>query len=564
MKIKLRPHQEKVLNTLLKNCDRYERFFINMPTGGGKTVVVLKFFEELRDIGLAKQLFVFTRTRNEFAPYLRDIKKFEADMRYVYLIAKRDLCTNPRMWGSHVEDVNPCEVCEIRRRYLDPSEVFGLVMHGADLKRFAKNLRFCGYYSVRRAIAAADVVALTYPYGFTPRIKIFEKDLGCLGSSQMAVVDEAHNLENVSDLYSRVLTVEDVERIRNMTLVENEVDEYDLNALMRWLEKVRNAEELLLNKNEVPGLDVEPCELMLKELLAEYIETEDRSVKRELRECMKSVSRLWRFYTSVGEEDVELFSHRNGVRLRMILPKEPIRMFSRVFRRAVFMSGTLPPPDYIEKIWGLGGLYIDVEDDLKNFGRRTFYCDRSLTTKYEKREAMIPKICEVLGKLLNKLHGVKLVVFPSYDFMSKILSRFDDAKENFIVEEKRTTIKSVEEEVGSGKDVLFAVAGGKLTEGIELVDEKRQQSLIKHVIMVGVPYPEVSPYMESRTKKIAELVGSSNTFRYAYHVPALLLTKQAIGRAVRFENDEVNVWLLDERFVRFARELKVGKLHFFS
>ena len=563
MKIKLRPHQEKVLNTLLKNCDRCGHFFINMPTGGGKTVVVLKFFEELRSIGLARQLFVFTRTRNEFVPYLRDIKKFEADMRYVYLIAKRDLCSNPKMWGSHVEDVNPCDICAIRYKLLSPSQVFGLVMHDADLANFAKNLGLCGYYSARKAISAADVVALTYPYGFTQRIGMFMRDIPGFGNEQIAVVDEAHNLENVSELYERVLTIEDVERAKKIALTYEFWEATDLNGLVTWLKEVKNEKEVQVSKKDIPGLDTEPYESLIKVLVEEYAGSRDKDERKELRECMRSVSRLCRFYNLVEEEDIELFSHPRGVRLRMILPKKPIEMFSNVFDKAIFMSGTLPPPDYIERIWGLSGLYIDVEDDLRNFGRKTFYCARSLTTKYEERKAMIPKIAETLKNLLPKLNGVKLVVFPSYDFMEKILLTIGEVGRS-IVEGKRTTIKGVREEVEGGKDTIFAVAGGKLTEGIELVDEEKQRSLIRHVIVVGVPYPEVSPYMESRTKKIAELVGSSNTFRYAYHVPALLLTKQAIGRAVRFENDEVSVWLLDERFVRFAKELKVGKLHFFS
>jgi Rad3-related DNA helicases len=86
-----------------------------------------------------------------------------------------------------------------------------------------------------------------------------------------------------------------------------------------------------------------------------------------------------------------------------------------------------------------------------------------------------------------------------------------------------------------------AVAGGRFTEGIEVKDGER--SLIKYIIIAGVPYPNPN---DAVFQDMAKASGISE--QALMREIGRIRTLQAIGRGVRGLKDNVTVWLLDERF----------------
>jgi len=91
--------------------------------------------------------------------------------------------------------------------------------------------------------------------------------------------------------------------------------------------------------------------------------------------------------------------------------------------------------------------------------------------------------------------------------------------------------------------VLFAIVGGKMSEGINFSDE-----LGRCVIMIGLPYPNrQSVEWKEKMKYLDNTMGPGAGDR-SYEAACMHSVNQAIGRAIRHRNDWSAIVLLDSRF----------------
>lgn len=95
--------------------------------------------------------------------------------------------------------------------------------------------------------------------------------------------------------------------------------------------------------------------------------------------------------------------------------------------------------------------------------------------------------------------------------------------------------------------VLFAVVGGKMSEGINFAD-----GLARCVIMVGMPYTNPSdPLLIEKQKYLRERIQSSRDFAAEYYEDLCMkAVNQSIGRAIRHANDYAIIVLADVRYTR--------------
>ncbi|MEM2389785.1 MAG: helicase C-terminal domain-containing protein [Candidatus Bathyarchaeia archaeon] len=553
MSIQLKPHQEYTINEIRYNVDKYDIFFVNMSTGGGKTLTVLMVYKLMMEHGIDFSL-VATRTKNEYTPYFRDVVKFNFDFNCSGLIGKDESCSIDVIRTIFSDtDINPCKMCLMRSYLLDSGEVFSIVKSNISLIPIIKRNDICPYYSLKRSFINANIYCVTYPYVFTPRLfsllklrcDIYSRKL----ENALLIIDEAHNIDNVTELYDVHLTTSTIDIIEQMCK-SNEIlaDKDEIKALKDFVNSNKSDDMKYIDKNSVPKIDLTEFYIYLSETRS--IAEISRIVNK-----IRAVSRLVRFYSCLQRNEYDLFSYKNGLVLKIVLPTF-VSNFINLFGFKIIMSGTLPPKDYINKIWMLDGLYIDVDAKYKLYSdQKIGFIISNLTTKYEYRDKYYPKYAKVISEICNLNNEVKLIVYPSYEVMKSILKLIDSKSlTSSIVEDAYTKIEFVKDEVLKGKVNIHCVAGGKLTEGIELLDNDNN-SMIKYVVLVGVPYPDVNDYIKVKSKRISELIKEDNVFRYSHHVPALLLTKQAIGRAVRSERDKVKVLLLDWRYRYLIDEL---------
>lgn len=125
-------------------------------------------------------------------------------------------------------------------------------------------------------------------------------------------------------------------------------------------------------------------------------------------------------------------------------------------------------------------------------------------------------------------------------------------------------LSAYSEAVAGGKGaLLFAVVGGKLSEGINFQDD-----LCRAVVIAGLPFPNVfSGELLIKTRhletKILRNGGSNhdakNAAREFYETICMKAVNQSIGRAIRHANDYSLIFLLDKRYAKLEINSKLSK-----
>jgi Rad3-related DNA helicase len=282
--------------------------------------------------------------------------------------------------------------------------------------------------------------------------------------------------------------------------------------------------------------------IMIMNYLFDYMQGKfrDNEVPGELMELIDPS--VWRFYVLKNDEA--------SLVIKPTTPK-PIILHARWLFKGpwILMSGTMPPREYIEKVWGLKVTkYFDLSNEVR-IGHRNVEVITSVTSEFKKRgEEMYRKYADEISRvIMNGNDGVYLVVYPNYNMMISIANYLTHLPVKQVREgEVKHLPKLLELALTNRKLVVHAVSGGRFTEGIELV--KDGKSLIKHVIIAGVLYPNISDdYVRDRIR-------ASGMRDYAWlKEHAEIATKQAIGRAIRYPDDSVTVWLLDYRYSYLAK-----------
>jgi Rad3-related DNA helicase len=282
--------------------------------------------------------------------------------------------------------------------------------------------------------------------------------------------------------------------------------------------------------------------IMIMNYLFDFLQHKfrDNEVPGELMDLIDP--RVWRFYITKNDEA--------SLVIKPTTPKPIILNARSLFRGPwILMSGTMPPKEYIERVWGLNVTkYFDLSREVR-IGHRNVEIITSVTSEFKKRgEEMYRKYADEIRKVvMSGDDGVYLVVYPNYNMMISIANYLMNLPVKQVREgEVKHLPKLLELALTNKKLVIHAVSGGRFTEGIELV--KDGKSLIKHIIIAGVPFPNISDdYVRDRIR-------ASGLKDYTWmKIQAEMLAKQAIGRGTRGPEDFVDVRLMDYRFSYLAK-----------
>jgi Rad3-related DNA helicase len=180
----------------------------------------------------------------------------------------------------------------------------------------------------------------------------------------------------------------------------------------------------------------------------------------------------------------------------------------------------------------------------EHFKGANIFIDDSIYYIKEERPNYRKKVVEIIRQYLTK-DGLNLVIVPSYNEIEAYRSLFPGA----FFEDLRPDVLDRVKRLGNGA-VVFAVAGGKLSEGIEVLDSDGR-SRIKSVFIVGLPLPEYKdPYLDKMIEVVSRRVGRDpKSFKWTVlYEKAVIKVKQAVGRAIRGPHDSANIYLIDKRF----------------
>jgi chromosome transmission fidelity protein 1 len=150
---------------------------------------------------------------------------------------------------------------------------------------------------------------------------------------------------------------------------------------------------------------------------------------------------------------------------------------------------------------------------------------------------------------INKGKGIVSFI-QNYEILEKLKKQFSGNFYHFEEKGKQDTFEQFQKSISDGNiTVLFAVIGGKLSEGINFSDD-----LARCVIVFGLPYPNIkSQDIKLKMKyydSLYERKESSFKGDDYYENMCMKAVNQSIGRAIRHKNDYASIILVDSRYAR--------------
>ena len=539
---------------------------LKAPTGFGKTIVALISHADVSPV------LYGVRTINEMSPVIRELRKSGFFFTFVYSAAKMCPLAQDVGGGRNTEDF--WAACKsLRMRRMCPY-FFGIDEKLDDVRKLlnsessfdphilasliSSRVGVCPFFSLTKLIPDSQFVVVTYPYVF--REEVFDTAFADVGPDDFyLILDEAHTLlipQSVIDEEVDSITVEQA-----LKEVKQHGEHYDevLSYLRSLLDIVNEQRGRLLKRVDkalvLPGegtlflLEDALAEIRLKKLLRAPSVSDAVALSTKLSKVVKFLRYLkepdFQSYGYLSESEV-------GALKALPLGYGFIKRRLSLFKGVLLMSGTMPPMHVLTPICGDNFVYIDIESEYgRVFPRHNvaYIVVTSVTSSYRYRSKEMyrryAKLIESVFKVVPK--GVALVVYPSYNFMSNVLQHLIVNGKQF--EEGKGTKYEELLKVASTTDkaLIHCVAGGKITEGLELLDD-RGRSLIKAVIIAGVPYPQPDDYARD-FEKVMEGIAKGSARTYVMELPAVIKVMQAAGRAIRSEHDEAVIVLCDRRYM---------------
>ena len=555
--IGLRDYQEKIVEKTVEALRNGHSVVVNSPTGTGKTIIAL---ETVRRLG--KKAYVYVRTISQYSSWERDAVKL--GMSFSGLMRKGEFCRIMRK--PYVLYCTACatEVDEddvehikkhkkfIERRYRSPScyipgnpYPFNLCEYRlGHITATAEDQEEAGRLAVEvsrkidemlprlgikgtanwfrdNKVLGHEVCVRDLVDSLNSNIKIYSYIYFFLGIRRpdpnddvVLIFDEAHNLDDFN-VNSVTLTVKEVERYFG-SFGETVRDQ----AVKEFREFVKDPDR---------GFS-----------LSGYLEDE---VYAKYRAVVQAWEERDRYYI---ERDTQ-----NGEYVK-VMPADPALWLSKLNEYLyILLSGTMPSREYLRTVWGLNNFkYINAFSLYNSTSLRDHFngMDIYVIDDFEYTKAKRPtfrgKVAEIIRQYASK-DGLNLVILPSYEELEAYKPLFFGA----FFEDQRPDVLDRVKKLPDGS-IVFAVAGGKLSEGIEVLDGEGR-SRIKAVFVVGLPLPEYKdPYLDKMIEVVSARAGKDpKSFKWVVlYEKAIIKVKQAIGRAIRGPQDSATIYLIDKRY----------------
>jgi len=515
------------------------------PTGVGKTIAALCAF--LADRLPGERIVVLTRTKSQAKIFLEETgaiaRHAGVPLLAVHLRSKQETCpVFSESDAGYEEFLQLCRLrhdCEYRRRFRERLEEIPLLAKQLAERGACGSWKVPPEYGCPHAVSMelarfADVVIASYNYLLSPFLRsTFLGRLGCRMEELLVIVDEAHNLQNM-DLLSRSLSRRTVE------LAARELN-YDFSGI---LELFRGGDALLAAEELISGREVEF-------LYRRGVEVLERRLRRgrKVSYTYRVASFLRTALRLSGDDNWVFFRQGNTLHLKPLLPSELLRPLKDA-RKLLFMSGTLEPVEMYAEMFGLETA--ETCSLPRVYGGNIYYLGirSGLSTSLAERQRRGEELWRSYAGVIREVHratpGVTLVFFPSYDVLTAVGRYLNALEEPREAEEAERLIARIRE---GGARVVFAVAGGKLSEGVEFTAacEGGKRSLVGSVVIAGLPFPVPDFEMEVRRGIFERRYGAARAFAFLSLLPMMNRVLQSAGRAVRSPADRACVVFLDDR-----------------
>lgn len=482
-------------------------------------------------------------------------------------------------------------------------EAYSEVQDIEDLVTIGKNLGVCPYYASRDFIPSSEVITLPYQYLLSESTRMHLKiDL----KDSIVVIDEAHNLiDTINAIHSSEISINDLKKCKSGIAIYLQKFKLKLNAgnrvnLMKLSKLIDVLIKFISNNYKKPGQEIDPFSILagqntdmlnvhkiLKYIkksqiaykLDTYVQklTEDpktNNAKPSSRPLLYKVSQFLECLNNLSSEGSFFFEKGQSIRYMLL---EPSIVFTDIVKNArcvILAGGTMEPTSQLVRY-----LLPNIDESaivkfscnhvIPDSHLRTFIVDEpQFEFTFEKRQQLslikdhLFEFYYKLCKTVPKSGGI-IGFFPSYKYLEDVLKIW---RENKLLEKLQSERKVFYEEKdgvdplpaysnaikSSEGAILFAIVGGKLSEGINF-----SGNLCRAVVMTGLPFPNVfsGELIISRKhleEKILKNGGTKQDANLAskefFENICMKAVNQSVGRSIRNIDDYSLVYLLDKRY----------------
>ncbi|MCA1819497.1 MAG: ATP-dependent DNA helicase [Halobacteriales archaeon] len=444
----------------------------------------------------------------------------------------------------------------------------------------------CPYEALKLLMPKADAVAVPYVFLIDDRLRsTLLQWLGCGADECHLVVDEAHNVPDAArEHHSPRLSQATIQR------AQKEAEEYQdpqlagvtlasslLDALLKVLhdladEYVRDGEDGLLPPDALTEALLmalrmpSPALQRVASDLARWGEIirEDRRAKGRLpRSHLGAVGAFLDFWATARDAPyIQLVTKGDNPALELyLLDPAAVLGWLQEFRSTVHMSGTLQPLEEHATLCGLPKEEVATKVFPSPFERDhlRIYGIEGVHRRYEaiqRDPGLVSRQQEAARATLARLPGRAGLYFPSHEMLRDYLEEgfLHGCGRPLFVEragmpaaELARLVQDFKSEP-SGRGLLLAVLGGRLSEGIDFPGKAMESLLV-----FGIPYPRPSARSQALIHHYDRVAG--NGWQVAVHNPTGRTIRQAVGRLIRGPDDRGTAVVLDDRIVRFHAHL---------
>ncbi|MHA1449627.1 MAG: helicase C-terminal domain-containing protein, partial [Candidatus Hodarchaeales archaeon] len=569
--------------TLINKVLTCDRLIIQASTGFGKTAVMLSaLLPFVRKINT--RLVIVTRTKMQiFSVFMRELRKLveninddqlqEAYRKFtiVPLIGKSTMCTNSSVAkGQSAVICTPCKRYQKTKKLTQEefqhiTDVLDWLADFKSLSSYRNELHQhgCPYYVAWKMVYNADIILTSHAYLRNPDLlsllfQVIDKSNEYRPRPTFLLVDEAHD-------FGPVVLAE---------LTRGELDflasefPYELLTALRETVITKTG---LIDTADISSLDLEVLRSAIGAFQQNARKTSDKHEREKQLKNARMTTRFLDFIQANGdywavipppELDTGLTKQRNIVmkmdpeeimelekkRRIVILQPFPDKVFDSLggLSKVMLMSGTFKPLDLYSKYYGLKD-YQKYSARGKSWSRfEAVLINRSYCSSFKDRNTQLYQRYAMAIKQLHEINPNHTVVFtPSYAFKDGIMQFIGTRYEE---KTKLGGFDWLDDLAFLDHELVIATSGGKLVEGIEILQGGSGRSLITMVIYAGLPYPP--PDFLSRevlTKLYTKKWNKENAKQFLTDLPLLRNIQQGFGRGIRNPDDFSAAIILDWR-----------------
>jgi DNA excision repair protein ERCC-2 len=550
---KKRRGQLELITDVTNACKNKTHFLAQAPTGLGKTASVifpmLKFVLRRGD-----KLFYVTPKNSQLTEaekFLKFITTAETGPLGLIMTAKPKIC-------MQTDVVCTPEACPFAKRHYDKVNENQLlqrlrretIINADTLRNYAHRYEVCPYELSRQVLPWVDVVAGDYHYALSPHANL--RDVAKLPlvpePRPLLAIDEAHNLaERAIEWYSHDITF----------ICDTALDyapkkiKKSMSGLNKWLQntltgtvdhpiiKELNREELVDRVNNW----TRDMPLVLEN------DTDNRDQQALVNEWFS-----WLTMADFCQLPKDLFFATRDPSAQILsvhcanagpLMREQLSKFETV----VAFSATLKPFSFHQEMNGFDPLRVISKEYQSPFpsSNRRIIAIPQVSTAWRDRPRNIPKIVDVIERIIALKRGNYIAFFPSFELLRQALPLVKAEGFDVIEQPSAASVEWVQDVLRNLREkqgvLVMAVQGGVLSEGIDLPGEQLIGAFI-----IGPALPAITPEREERRRLLGS--NSRHSFARVYGYPAIARSIQSAGRVIRSAKDRGIIIMMDPRFLK--------------